>query len=149
FGPFPPPTALLLVPLAGLSPLAALRVTTVLSLLSLFCSIGLLARIASLSLLDTAVLVCLSGSAIYNNLRLGQPYMEVSLACILGYHLWLKQRAVWAGICFGLFAPIKYFPAGLLVYFALSRQWQVVLGAAAASAAVVLLSVAALGWQVH
>src|SRR5580700_8534600 len=45
FKPFPPPTALLLVPLAGLKPLDALRVVTCVSFLCLIGSIILLAKI--------------------------------------------------------------------------------------------------------
>jgi hypothetical protein len=39
FAPFPPPTALLLVPLARCEPLTALRIVTVVSVLCLVCSI--------------------------------------------------------------------------------------------------------------
>jgi hypothetical protein len=149
FGPFPPSTALLLVPLARLSPLTALRVTTAVSLLCLLCSIWLLARIVPLGLVHSALLVLLSGYALCNDLRFGQPYIEVSAACILGYYAWLKQRPLLAGICFGIFAPIKYVPVFILLYMALRRQWRVVLGGAAAAAGVVLAGIAVLGWKVH
>ncbi len=149
FAPFPPPTALLLVPLAHLSPLAALRVTTVFSLFCLVLSIGLLARITQLSLAKSAALALLSGYAVYTSLRFGQPYIEVSTACLLGYYAWLRDRPRLAGVCFGLFVPIKYFPVFILIYFAFRRQWQLVQGGVAAAAAVVLLSVVVLGWPVH
>jgi hypothetical protein len=149
FGPFPPPTALLLVPLARLSPLAALRVTTAVSLLCLLCSIGLLARIVPLGLVDSAILVLLSGYAVCSDLRFGQPYIEVSAACILGYYAWLKGRPLLAGACFGIFAPIKYVPGFILIYFALRRQWKVALSGVATAAAVVLAGIAVLGWKVH
>lgn len=149
FGPFPPPTALLLVPLARLSPLTALRITTTVSLLCLLCSIWLLARIVPLGLIDSAVLVLLSGYAVCNSLRFGQPYIEVSAACILGYYAWLKGRPLLAGACFGIFVPIKYFPVFILIYFALRRQWKVALSGVAAAAAVVLAGIAVLGWKVH
>jgi len=149
FTPFPPPTALLMVPLAPLSPLNALRVMTLISLVCLFLSIGLLGRIVPFTLVDSAVLALLSGYALINNLRFGQPYIGVSAGCILGYYAWLKNRPWLAGICFGVFVPIKYFPAFILVYFAFRRQWQVALGGAAAAAAVMLVSIAVLGWQIH
>jgi hypothetical protein len=149
FGPFPPPTALLLVPLARLSPLTALRVTTAVSLLCLLCSIGLLARIIPLRVVDSALLVLLSGYAVCNSLRFGQPYIVISTACILGYYAWLKQRPLLAGACFGIFAPIKYVPAFIPLYFALRRQWKVALGGMATAAAVVLAGIAVLGWKVH
>src|SRR5262249_45061634 len=44
FAPFPPPTALLLVPLAHLTPLAALRVVTAVNVVCLLLSMFLLVR---------------------------------------------------------------------------------------------------------
>jgi hypothetical protein len=45
--------------------------------------------------------------------------------------------------------PVKYFPVVILIYFLFRRQWPVVLGGVAATAAVVLVSIAVLGWPVH
>jgi alpha-1,2-mannosyltransferase len=149
FAPFPPPTALLLVPLTSLSPLDALRVVTAISVLCLLGSIVLLARILSWSVLDSAIFVLLSGFAVLNGLRFGQPYILISTLCILGYYAYLRGRPVTAGICFGLFAPVKYFPIGFLLYFALRRQWRVMLGGALSMVAVVVLSIAVLGWKIH
>jgi hypothetical protein len=149
FKPFPPPTALLLLPLARLQPLDALRVLTVASVLCLVCSIILLAKILSWSLVDSTVFVLLSGYAVLGTLRLGQPYILVSLSCILGYYALLKGRPLLAGMCFGLFTPIKYFPVVFLVYFAFRKEWKVVLGGAAAIGMVTAVSVAILGWKIH
>jgi Glycosyltransferase family 87 len=149
FKPFPPPTALLLLPLARLQPLDALRVLTVGSVLCLICSIILLAKILSCSLVDSTVFVLLSGYAVLGALRLGQPYILVSLSCIVGYYARLKGRPLLAGICFGLFTPIKYFPVVFLVYFAFRKEWKVVLGGAAAILMVTAVSVGILGWKIH
>jgi hypothetical protein len=149
FAPFPPPTALLLIPLCRLEPLNALRVMTSVSLLCLICSVILLRRILNWSLLAATAFVLLSGYAVSNTLRFGQPYILVSASCLLGYFAYRRGRPLLAGLCFGLFVPIKYFPVAFLVYFAFRREWKVVLGGAAASAAVVLASVAVLGWPVH
>lgn len=149
FAPFPPPTALLLVPLAQLKPLNALRVVTGVSVLCLVCAIVLLARILSWSLIDSAVFILLSGNAVIGALRLGQPYILVSLSCVLGYYAYVKGRPVLAGVCFGLFSPIKYFPVVIITYFAFRREWKVVLGGATAILAVALISIGVLGWKVH
>lgn len=149
FSPFPPPSALLLVPLTPLAPLDALRVMTAVSVLGLVCSILLLMRILSWNFIDTALFVLLSGSAIHNALRFGQPYILVSLCCILGFYAYLERKPWLAGICFGLFAPIKYFPVVMLIYFAYRREWKVVLGGAIAMLAVAALSIGVLGWTVH
>jgi hypothetical protein len=149
FKPFPPPTALLLIPLARLQPLNALRVLTVGSVLCLICSIILLAKILSWSWVDSTVFVLLSGYAVLGALRLGQPYILVSLSCIVGYYARLKGRPLLAGICFGLFTPIKYFPVVFLVYFAFRKEWKVVLGGAAAILMVTAGSIGILGWTIH
>jgi hypothetical protein len=149
FKPFPPPTALLLLPLARLQPLDALRVLTVVSVLCLICSIILLAKILSWSLVDSTVFILLSGYAVLGALRLGQPYILVSLSCILGYYARLKGRPLLAGVCLGLFTPIKYFPVVFLVYLAFRKEWKVVLGGAIAIAIVSSLSIAILGWKIH
>jgi Glycosyltransferase family 87 len=149
FAPFPPPTALLLVPLTGLQPLNALRVLTAVSVLCLICSVILLAKILSWSRIDTTVFVLLSGYAVLNTLRFGQPYILASLSCILGYYALGKERPLLAGMCFGLFAPIKYFSVVILLYFAFRRQWRVVLGGAAMILAVAAVSVGVLGWKIH
>jgi|HubBroStandDraft_1064217.scaffolds.fasta_scaffold61078_2 hypothetical protein len=149
FDPFPPPTALLLVPLTGLSPLNALRVLTGVSVVCLIGSIALLARILSWRLLHSGVFVLLSGYAVLNALRFGQPYILVSFSCILGYYALLKGRPLLAGACFGLFAPIKYYPTVVLLYFAFRKQWKVVLGGAFAVLVVVSTSIGVLGWKLH
>jgi hypothetical protein len=149
FTPFPPVSALLLVPLTGLSALNALRVMTAISLLCGLACIVLLARVLSWRLLDAALLVLLSGYAIFSALRDGQPYIVVSLSCILGYYLRLRGRPLLAGISFGLFVPIKYFAVVYLVYFAVRKEGKLVLGGVIAALAVGLLGLVVLGWGIH
>jgi hypothetical protein len=149
FAPFPPPTALLLVPLARCEPLTALRIVTVVSVLCLVCSILLLAKILTWKRLDSALFILSSGSAIIGGVRLGQPYILIATFCILGYYLYLQRRPWLAGICFGLFVPIKYFPVIILGYFALRKEWKILMGGAIAIAGIGLLSIAVLGWKVH
>ena len=149
FSPFPPPTALLLLPLTDLEPLNALRVVTVASILCLLLAAAVLARILSWGYLESTTFILLSGYAVWNSLRLGQPYVVVSASCILGYYARLRGAPVLAGLCFGLFVPIKYFPVVILIYFACRREWKIVLGGAAAALAVTAVSIAMLGWKVH
>jgi Glycosyltransferase family 87 len=149
FSPFPPPTAFLLMPLARMQPLNALRVVTVLSTLCLAGSIILLARILSLSWVEATVFVLLSGYAVINTLRFGQIYIAVSFSCIAGYYAYLKDRPVLAGVCFGLFVPFKYFAAVILIYFAFRRNWRIVLGGGLVVSLIGMVSVVVLGWKIH
>jgi len=149
FTPFPPPTALLLVPIARCQPLTALRIVTVVSVLCLICSILLLAKLLAWNLLHSALFVMSSGVAIVGGLRCGQPYMLISMFCILGYYLYLTRRPWLAGICLGLFVPIKYFPVIILAYFAFRKEWKLLMGGVVAIAGVGFLSLVVLGWKVH
>jgi hypothetical protein len=149
FSPFPPPTALLALPLASLSPLAALRVMTCVSLLALTAAILLLSRILGWSLAHSAVLVLLAGIGVVNGLRFGQPYILMSTLCLLGYYAWQRDRPWLGGVVLGLFVPIKYFPVIHLLGFALARQWRVALAGALSTLAVILGSIAVLGWPLH
>jgi hypothetical protein len=149
FAPFPPPTALLLTPLAQLQPLDALRIMTVVSLACLSAAIILLARALSWRTIDAAMFVLLSGYAILSGLRLGQPYIVASFCCILGYYAYLERRPWLAGVSFGLFVPIKYFALPLLLYFAVRKQYRLVFSGAATILIIVLASIAFLGWPLH
>jgi hypothetical protein len=149
FRPYPPSTALLLVPLTGFKPLTALRIVTLVSLACLMGSTLLLSRIFAWDLLDSALFVLASGWALHSGLRCGHPYILISTFCLLGYYLYLKRMPWLAGLCLGVFVPIKYYPLSVLAAFALHRQWRVTLGGGIAMAAVALVSIGMLGWQVH
>lgn len=149
FTPYPPPTALVLVPLAGLEPLTALRVVTVLNLVCVIISTLLLGRIFAWRPVDSALFILLSGWALHNGLRFGHPYILVSTSCLLGYYLYRKGMPWLAGLCLGIFVPIKYYPAMILAAFALRGQWRVLLGGCIAVALVAVVSIGALGWKVH
>jgi hypothetical protein len=149
FTPYPPPTALLLVPLTRLEPLTALRVVTVFNLLCLISSMLLLRRIFAWRPIDSALFILLSGWALRSGLRFGHPYILISTFCLLGYYLYCKRMPRLAGLCLGVFVPIKYYPAIVLAGFALQRQWRVALGGGIAIAVVAFVSIAVLGWKVH
>jgi len=149
FAPYPPPTALFLAPLADLQPLTALRVVIALYVLCMVCSMLLLSGIFAWSLLDSALFILLSGHALQTSLAYGHPYLLISTLCLLGYYLYLKRMPWLAGLCLGIFVPIKYRPLSVLAGFGLHRQWRVLLGGGVGAAAVVLLSIAVLGWEVH
>lgn len=149
FAPFPPPTALLLVPLTPLQPLPALRVLVIIDVACLILAAALVSRIVAWPLLDSALFVLASGLGILSGLRYGQPYILISTCCLLGYWLYLTDRPWLAGLALGVFVPIKYFPVVPLACLAPRREWRVALGGAIAILVVVLTSVAVLGWKVH
>jgi hypothetical protein len=149
FTPYPPPTALLLTPLTGFKPLTALRIVTAFNVVCLICSMLLLRSIFAWRLIDSALFILLSGWALHSGLRFGHPYILISTFCLLGYYFYRKRMPWLAGLCLGVFVPIKYYPAMILAGFAVHRQWRVLLGGGIAVAAVALVSIGVLGWKVH
>lgn len=149
FAPFPPPTALLLVPLTSLRPLTALRVVVIVNVLCMGLAALLLRKTFAWPMTESALFVLASGLGILSGLRYGQPYILISTFCLLGYFLYLSGRPWLAGASLGLFVPIKYFPVVPLVCLALRRQWRIAAAGAMAILAVVLISIGVLGWQVH
>ncbi len=149
FSPFPPVTALVSAPLGLFSPLTALRIATIVNLLALALSVMFLSRLAELSLNSSLILVLLSGIGLANCLRFGQAYILLSLSMILGLFFYKSHRPLLAGMLFGLWIPVKYFPAILLVYFVIKREWRVVFAAVVTAAAVTAGSIAVLGWELH
>ncbi len=149
FAPFPPATALLGVPLALNSPLVSLRVLTIVNITFVVLSIILLSQSTSMSLMDSGILVFTSGLGLINCFRLGQLYIILSFLMILGYWLYKREYRFFAGLVTGVFVPIKFFPVVLIAFFAMLREWRVVLGACFTIGFVSCLSVVVLGWQAH
>ena len=113
FSPFPPITSVLMVPLAGFSALAALRIWTALNIMFAAASVVMIRKIVGRSLLSCALLTLLSGIALINNFRLGQAYILIHFLATAGYYLWSENRPLASGMLFGIGAALKYFP---LVY---------------------------------
>jgi hypothetical protein len=122
---------------------------TAVNVLLLVLTIGLLARILPTTRKHAAALILLSGVGLWNCISFGQLYVLLSACVVAGYAMYLREKRVLSGIAFGLLIPVKYYPAVFLLYFALVREWKIVVTALATAAAVTGLSVACLGWEVH
>lgn len=149
FSPFPPPTAVLFVPLSLLQPLDALRTLTALNILFLAGSITLLSRLFRFTLLDSIVFVLLSGWGLVNSFRFGQLYIALSFCMLAAAYAQRQGSHVASGMAIGSMLPVKYFPLILLFDATLKRRWRAVVWAVLISGAIVTTSVAVLGWEPH
>lgn len=149
FSPFPPVTALLFVPLALAAPLTALRILTVVNLIALAASVVLLSRTARVSLHAALLIVLFSGIGLANCLRFGQLYILLAFFLLLGFKFFRDGRAIAAGVCFGIWIPVKYYPAAFLIYFLMKKEWRLLVSATAAALAVVVVGIAKMGWEIH
>ena len=149
FSPFPPVTALVLLPLASLEPLDALRTMVVINLVLLVLSIRFLSVILQVPFTAAAIFALLAGLGLANCFRLGQLYILLSFLVIAGYYAYSLGRKTLAGICWGVFVPIKYFPIVILAYFLFRREWKVVIAGGCTAVLIALVGLLVLGWDVH
>ncbi len=149
FSPFPPPTALAYIPVALFSPLTALRIVTATNFLFLLLSILLLQKLLECEVWDAVLIILLAGLGLINNFRFGQMYIPLSLSIIAGFYFYRTRRPVLAGICFGMFVPIKYFPIVFVLFFALKKEWRLVAASVVTSSAIAGFSIIMLGWNIH
>jgi hypothetical protein len=149
FQPFPPPTALLMIPLTAIPMMAAKDFWTVCNILLAAALLVILSNLDRETWTVSALVLFGSGWALVNTVYLGQVYLLMLCCLALSMHFRALGRDVVSGIFAGVFIPIKYFPITLVVLFVLERRWKAV-GSALVSAAVISLgSVAFLGWEVH
>jgi hypothetical protein len=110
FSPFPPPTAFVMVPLSFFAPLTAARIFLLLNITVLLFISYLFERITEFKFITCLNFILLSGTALWNDLSLGQIYLILLITVVLGYHLLEKEKLFPAGILWGLGAAVKYFP---------------------------------------
>lgn len=149
FQPFPPATALVMLPIVSFDLRTAKTIWTIVNLGLLVLLVIVLARLSEISFLGATFIVVASGFALINNFFLGQTYLLMTICLALSI-LFLRQgRDILAGIFAGVFIPIKYFPVCLVVLFLLQKRWSAVWSTLATAAAVLLVSVWWLGPEIH
>ncbi len=149
FQPFPPPTALLMVPLTFVDIRTAKFIWTLLNICFAAGLVLILSRLGTLSDFHAVLLVLGSGWAIVNTFALGQVYLLMTLCLAISIYLYGQKKDFASGVLAGLFIPVKYFPLALVVVFLVERRWNAAAGALLSAFAVLLASVLTLGADVH
>ncbi len=110
FSPFPPVTAWIMLPLTSFDALTAQRIFLFINLGFLFLGIILLQKITSWKITECGILVLGGGLSIINNFAFGQVYWIMTAFTLLAIIL-AKGKYFWiAGLIFGFFISLKYFP---------------------------------------
>jgi hypothetical protein len=150
FVPHPPPNALLLLPLARLSPLAAKAVWTLALALALAASWLALRRIVpDASPWWIALALLTQTASLRNALLYGQPYPLLLLLLCASLIALLRGRALASGLLLAPVVALKLYGAPFVLFVLLTRRWRGVLGVLAGLTAVVAVSVLVLGPEVH
>lgn len=149
FVPFPPSTALVLIPIANLGARQAKTVWTIVNIIFLLACVTVLTRITRRPWVHSGALLLLSGIAVVNGFRFGQLYFLLLLLILAGIWVAESGREVTGGILLGLLLPIKYFPVVFLLYYAWLRRWRIVQSMIVTSGLVFLVGILVLGWEIH
>ncbi|MBF8294402.1 MAG: hypothetical protein HW389_947 [Bacteroidetes bacterium] len=149
FQPFPPPTALLMVPLAFFDMRTAKTLWTVINLGILAALVSVLSRLSKLDYSHSFLVLLGSGFALINNFYLGQSYLLLTLCLAFSIRFYTQKKDVLSGILAGLFIPIKYFPLALVVFFLFEKRWIAAASTALAVLVVLGVSVLTLGPALH
>ena len=149
FMPNPPPNALLLIPLAALSPPAAKAVWTALLAAALAGAFWALRRVLPVPWWWTALAFLAPFSAVANALGYGPPYALIVLLVALALRALLSDREWACGLLLAPVVALKLYALVLLPYFLWTRRWRAAAGLVAGCAAMTALSVAVLGVPVH
>ena len=118
FSPFPPISALILIPLTPFSPLGAQQIFTLINLLFLALTIWLTTKIINWPLLDSALLIFSFGLGLSNNVAFGQVYLIMTASLLLGWWL-IPRKKIVTGLLIGFFTALKYFPLLIIGGFTL------------------------------
>lgn len=124
YTPYPPLTALLLTPLAHMEPLKAKLMWNIFNLLLLAGCVVLLAKIAGLNFVHTALIFYLSGFALANNFMLGQAYMPVLFFLLLGIYFMQKGSDLPAGLFIALSIVLKFFTIFFIFLFIFKKRYR-------------------------
>jgi hypothetical protein len=149
FQPFPPPTALLMVPLTIFDLQTAERIWTVLNVGILIVFVSTVSRLSAFDHVLSFFLVLVSGFALVNNFYLGQIHLLMVLCLALSIRYYLRGKDLLSGLYAGIFIPVKYFPICLLIFFVLQRRWFAVAAGVLVALILVCISLASMGWDIH
>jgi hypothetical protein len=149
FVPNPPMCALPILPLSGLSPLAAKRVWLVLNLGFLVLALELLRRVTILPRRRIALISLLCVVPLRANFVVGQYYILILLLICAAYYSSCVGHRLTSGMLLAAGASLKLFPALFLILFIWKRDWRSAAGLILGIAVLTAISVAMFGAPVH
>jgi hypothetical protein len=146
--PITPFSTLAMLPLAGLTPLAAKHVWILLSLASLIPIVWMLRSMTGLSYqrIGLAFALCFP---LHRNLEFGQYYVILLLLIVGACWSYLRGWHVATGVLIAVAAACKVFPVLLLVVFLRRREWKVLGSALIMLLVAATISIAVFGRCVH
>ncbi len=121
---YPPPTALVMLPLSAFEIELARKIWLLVSLGFLIHLIYLIRISAKLTLMQSAIIVLLAGFNLVNDLMLGQVYIFLLWLLMYGWTSYKKGDKRLAGMSWGILAALKFLPLFFLPLLIYKREFK-------------------------
>lgn len=145
FAPLSPFSALVVAPLASLSPLAAKRCWLCVNIVLLAATIFVLRRMTRLSARRIAIVTFLAVIPLRTCFQFGQQLLLILFLMGLAGWLYLREREVASGTVLAVASVLKLYPALFALFFLVKHRWRALGGLCASFTALVVLGTALFG----
>ncbi len=124
FVPYPPLTALLMLPIARLEPLTAKLYWNIFNLLMLAVSIFVIKKLVTLDIFSVGIIFFLSAYALANNFFFGQAYVLVLFCLVMFIYFMLKGRSLPAAVFLSLSIVLKFYTVFFIFLFIFKKEYR-------------------------
>ncbi|MEP7169104.1 MAG: glycosyltransferase family 87 protein, partial [Bacteroidota bacterium] len=141
FALYPPPNALVLLPLVSFDPLIAKRIWLGINIFLVFLTAVLIKKITQWNFFLSMNVLLLSGFALANDLFLGQVYLFCTVLLLSGYLFLSLNKIFLLSLSWGIVMALKYVPVIFLPLLLLKRKWKALAGMIAVLIAINLICI--------
>lgn len=124
YTPYPPLTALIMLPVAKLAPLDAKLWWNIFNLLLLACCIFILSKITQLDFFKCGLIFFLSGFALANNFMFGQVYLLVLFFLLMGMFFMQRDKDILSALFIALSIVLKFYTIFFIFLFIFKKRYK-------------------------
>ncbi|MEO5570642.1 MAG: glycosyltransferase family 87 protein [Bacteroidia bacterium] len=145
FALYPPPDALLFLPLTPFEPLTAKRTWLIVNIFLIIACGFLIKEITQWNFISSINVVFLTGFALANDLFLGQVYLFCTVLLLTGYLFLKRNKNSFASLSWGVVMALKYLPVIFLPVLLVKRKWKMISATLAIFVAIHLVCISFFG----
>lgn len=124
FVPYPPLTALLMLPIAKLTPIDAKLAWNIFNLLLLASCIFILGKISGINYFKCGMIFFLSGFALANNFMFGQVYLLVLIFLLLSMYFMQQGKDILSALFIALSIVLKFYTIFFIFLFIFKKRYK-------------------------